>query len=124
MFNFNFFEKGLGPVSPTYFGQDFSRKTFLALCSINWPNFIVRITLPLQIPGNVCIVLVCYPVCDVMDFEICLSILINPLSYMSKNLEQQLKYCKNKKCFYGKINKEHFSSFLMDFRLLKLFQTW
>ena len=41
MLNFHFSEKGLGLVSPPHFVYDFSRKIFLMLHSINWPNFIV-----------------------------------------------------------------------------------
>ena len=39
--NFGFSEKGLGLLSPPHFVHDFSRKMFLMLHSINWPNFIV-----------------------------------------------------------------------------------
>ena len=38
MLSFNFSEKGLGLVSPSHFVYDFSRKMFLMLHSINWPN--------------------------------------------------------------------------------------
>ena len=41
MLNFNFSEKGLGVVSPSHFQYDFSRKMFIMLHSITWPNFIV-----------------------------------------------------------------------------------
>ena len=41
MFNINFSEKGLGLVYPPCFEYDFSRKTFLMLHFINWPNFTV-----------------------------------------------------------------------------------
>ena len=40
MLNLDFSEKGLGIVSPTHFEYDFSRKMFLMLHSINWPNLI------------------------------------------------------------------------------------
>ena len=40
MLKFDFLEKGLGIVSPSQFLYDFSKKMFLVLCSINWPNFI------------------------------------------------------------------------------------
>ena len=36
--NFDFLEKGLGPVSPSYFVNDFSRKDFLMLYSTNICN--------------------------------------------------------------------------------------
>ena len=41
--------------------------------------------------GNMCIVIVCYPVCDVMNFEINRGFPIKPFSYLTKNSEQKLK---------------------------------
>ena len=38
MLNFYFFKKGPAIVSPPHFPYDFSRKIFLKLYSINWPN--------------------------------------------------------------------------------------
>ena len=40
-----------------------------------------------------------YPVCDALNFEIFLSFLIKPLSYMTKRSEQKLQYLKNEKSF-------------------------
>ena len=80
MLNFDFLDKGLGIVSPAHFVYDFSTKMFLMLYSINWPNFIVWLLLLLEILGNMCIALVCYPGCDVMDFEFNLIFLIEPFS--------------------------------------------
>ena len=54
-----FFRKGYGIVSPPNFVYDFSTKMFLMLYSINSPNFIVWLPLPLEILGNVCIAAVC-----------------------------------------------------------------
>ena len=54
MVNFGFSGKGLRIVSPPHFVYDFSRKMFLMLYSINWPNFIVWLPL-LEIFGNTCI---------------------------------------------------------------------
>ena len=76
MLTLNFSEKGLGIVSPPHFVYDFSRKIILMLYSINWPNFIACLPLLLDILDNMCIVVVCYPDCDVMDFEINLIFLI------------------------------------------------
>ena len=59
MLNFDFLEKGLGIVFLTHFVYDFSRKMFLVLCSINWPNFISWLPLPFEILVNICIVTVC-----------------------------------------------------------------
>ena len=44
-----------------------------------------------------CTVIVCYPVCDVINFEIYLSFLFKPFFYLTKNSEQKLKYLKNDK---------------------------
>ena len=52
MLNFNFLEKDLGQVSPSYFVFDFSSKTFPILYSIKWPNFSVWFPLLLKISGN------------------------------------------------------------------------
>ena len=70
MLNFNFPEKGLGLVSPPHFVYDFSRKMFLKLYSISWPNFIVGLPLLLEILGNMRITIVCWPGCDVIKFKI------------------------------------------------------
>ena len=58
----------------------------------------------------------CYPVCEVINFEIHLSFPNNQFSYVTKNSEQILKFLKNEKSFQGEIQK-HFSSLLKDFRL-------
>ena len=59
MLNFNFPQKGQGLVSPLHFVNDFSRKMFLLLYSINRPNFIVWLPLLLEILGNMCVTIVC-----------------------------------------------------------------
>ena len=96
---FWFFKKCLGLVSPPCFVHDFSRKKFHMLDSINWPNFILWFPLLLEISGNMCTVINCYPVCDVINFEIYLSFLIKSFSYMTKNSEQKRKFLKNKRGF-------------------------
>ena len=40
------------------------------LYSVNWPNFIVWLPLLFKIPGNMFIVIVSIPVCDVRNFEV------------------------------------------------------
>ena len=52
MLNFDFLEKKLGIVSPTYFVYDFSRETFHMLYSINWRSFIAWLPLLIQILDN------------------------------------------------------------------------
>ena len=53
MLDLNFSEKGLGLVYPPHFVYNFSRKTFLMLHSINWPNFIVWLRSILEILDNI-----------------------------------------------------------------------
>ena len=89
MLNFDFLEKGLGIVSPPQFVYDFSRKIFLMLYSITWPNFIAWLPLLLEILVNMCIANLCQPGCDVTEFEINLIFLIKPFSYMTKKLRQK-----------------------------------
>ena len=69
MLNFDFFDKGLGIVSLAHFVYGVSIKMF----------FIAWLSLLLERLGNVCIAIVCYPDSDVMDFEINLTFLIEPL---------------------------------------------
>ena len=103
MLNFNFSEKGLRLVSPPHFVYDFSRKMFLMLHSINWPNFIVWLPLLLEILGIMFIAIVCFPGCDVIDFEINLIFQIKPFFYKTKTSRQKFKYLKNEKRFQGEI---------------------
>ena len=79
MLNFDILDKDLEIVAPAHFVYDFSTKMFLMSYSINWPNFIVWLPLLLEILGNMCIAIVCWPGCDVMDFEIKFIFLIKPL---------------------------------------------
>ena len=90
---------GLGLVPPSHFVYDFSRKMFLMLYSINWPNFIVWLPSLLEISGNMCIKNVCFPGYDVINFEINLIFLISGFFYMTKNSRQKFKYLKNEKSF-------------------------
>ena len=58
MLNFNFSEKCLGLVSPPYFVHNVLRKMFPMLHSIDRPNFIVWLSLLLEILDNICITIV------------------------------------------------------------------
>ena len=48
------------------------------------PNFIDRFLLLLEILDNVCIVINCCPICDVMNFEINHSSLNKPIFHITK----------------------------------------
>ena len=76
--NFGLIGKGLAIVSPPHFVHDFSRKMFLELYFINWPNFIVWLPLLLEILGIMCIAIVCFSGFDVLNFEVKLIFLIKP----------------------------------------------
>ena len=99
IFNFDFLENGLGIVSPPNFVYDFSRKMFLMLWYINWPRFIVWLLLLIEILFNMCIAIVCFPGCDITDFEIDLIILIKPFFYLAKSSRESFKHLENKKSF-------------------------
>ena len=80
---------------------------FLKLYSINWPNFIARLPLLLEILVNICIAIVCYPSCDVIDFKIDFIFLVKPFSCKTKTSKQKFKYLekeelltRNKKVFF------------------------
>ena len=45
------------------------------------------------------IVIICFSVCNIINFEINLSFLIKPFSYKTKKSEQKLKYLQKKKTF-------------------------
>ena len=59
MINFDFLEKGLEMVFSAHFVYDFLPKMYLMLYSINWPNLIALLLLPLEILDNICIAIVC-----------------------------------------------------------------
>ena len=78
MLKFDYLDKDLGIVSPAHLVHDFLAKMFFVLCSTNWPNFIAWLLLLFEILGNMCIAIVYYPGCDVMNFEINFIFLIKP----------------------------------------------
>ena len=77
----------------------FKEKKFLTLYFINWPNFIAWLSLPLKKLGDTCVAVICFSVCDVIDFEINLSFLIKPFFSITKKPEQKSKDLKNEKGF-------------------------
>ena len=57
--------------------------------------------------GNMSIAIVCFPGCDVINFEINVIFLIKYFFYMSKNSKEKLKYLENEKSFSGEIRIFH-----------------
>ena len=103
MLNLNFSEKGLGLISTLHFVYNVSRKMFLMLYSTNWSNFIVWMSLLLEIMDNICVVIICQPACDVIKFQINLIFLIKLFCCMTKNSRQKLKHLENEKSFWSEI---------------------
>ena len=54
--------------------HDFWRKLFLTLYFTNWTNLIARLSILLEIIGNMCLAIIYCPVCHVITFEINLSL--------------------------------------------------
>ena len=91
MLNFKFLEIGLRIVSPLHFVYDFSRKIFLLWYSINWTNFIVWLSLLLEILDIICIAIICLQDRDVINFEIYPTFLIKPFFFMTKRMSWERK---------------------------------
>ena len=114
--NFDFSGIGLGIFSTPF---QSSRKMFFMLYSINWTNFIVWLPVLLKILGNMLIAIVCFPDCDVMNFEINIIFLSGPFFYMAKKWRQKFKYSENEKRFFIVFNRA-FSCQKFKVQLLKI----
>ena len=90
--------------------------------SINWPNFMVCVPLFFKISGNICIVIVCFPVCDVINFGIYLSFLIKSLSCMTKKSGQ----LTNEKSFSDEMKNiiYHFSRTFIEVKKTNFSGSW
>ena len=97
------FIKGSGTIFSATFCMCFFWKRSLMLYSIDWPSFIVWLPLLLEIFGNMFIVIIFCPVCDVINFEINHSFLIKAFFYITKMSGQKCNYLKNKKRFLHEI---------------------
>ena len=80
---FLFWIKSLGLASSVQFADDFARKIFHMLCSINWPYFNDWLSILLEILSNMYIKTICCSVCDVINFDINLSFLIKSFFYLT-----------------------------------------
>ena len=107
MLDFWFFKKEFGTsLSTTFCGWLYKKK----MCYIlYWSNFVLWLPLLLEISGNICLVFVYYPVCDVVNFEINLSFFVKLFSYMTKK---------------KKISRSIFHHFKRTFSCQKLSQAW
>ena len=116
LLNFDFL--GVELISQSHFAQAFSRKIFLLLYSITWSNFIVWLPLLLEIIGSMFIVIVSYPLCDVINCEIYLSFLINPFSYILPKIQSKIWNILRK--VLSRWNEKHFSLLLKDIQLSEI----
>ena len=91
MLDFWFFKKEFGTrLSTTFCGWLYKKKIcYILYWSNYWSNFIVWLLLLLEISGNICLVFVYYPVCDVVNFEINLSFFVKLFSYITKKTKQK-----------------------------------
>ena len=78
------------------------------------PSFIVWLPLLLVVLGNMCNVIISFPVDDFMNFEINLSFQMNPVSYMTKKFEQKFNISRTRE-LVSEVKKN--SSFLKGFQL-------
>ena len=60
---------------PASFSVCILKRNISHVYSINWPNFIVWLLLLFETLDNVCIVIVCFPVCDVKILKLTLAVL-------------------------------------------------
>ena len=97
MFNFDFLSKVFEIVFPQYFVYDFSKKCFscyiLLTDQISLPDFFLR----LEIFDNMCIAIVCFPGCEVINFEINFTFLIKSFYWMTKKSRQNLNILRAKR---------------------------
>ena len=115
--NFDILEKGFGRVSAHIQCMIFQEKMFLLLYSINWPNLTVWLSLLLEILGNMCKGIVCFLVCDVINFEINLLFLISHFSTWPK-CQDKIKISWERKDVLS-WNKKHFTWFVKTFLILE-----
>ena len=93
---FWFFRKGPGNSFPTTFCVWFFKEN---VSYIIWRNSIAGLPLVLEILANISVTNVCFPGCDVINFEINLTFLIKPFLYTTKKSGQKFKYFDNEKDF-------------------------
>ena len=99
MFNFDFLVKGLEIVSPPHFMYDFSRKMFLMLYSIDWPNLISWLSLLLEILINMCIAIVSSPVVTSWTLKVNRSCRSSRFSIWQESQDKNLNILRMKRDF-------------------------
>ena len=105
MLNFDFL-KVLGIVASPHFEYNFPKKC-ISFYILLTDKLHCLIAFTLDILGNMCTAMVCFPGCDVINFKINLNFLIKPFFYMAKKPRQKFKYLENEGSFYGEIKFFH-----------------
>ena len=98
-FIFYFLKTGLELVFLPHFLRESWRKIFLLLYSTTWPRFIVGLPLLLQILGRMCILIVCYPRSNVLNFKINPIFLIKSFFMHNEKVRTNINYLENEKSF-------------------------
>ena len=91
-------QKKSGTSFPASFSGCFLEKNFPHVMSYR-SIFLVWLPLLLETLGNMCIAIICLPVCHAKNCEINLSFLVKPFSYMTKKSEQKRKSFKKENNF-------------------------
>ena len=81
-------KRGLELISLSRFRHE---KIFLTLYFFNWLNFIVWLPFVLGILGNLYIIIICFLVCHVIDFEVILLVCFRRLKWLALRVTL---YCK------------------------------
>ena len=84
---------------PTSFSAWFLKKNVSVVIFYYLTNFNLWLPLLRKILGNMCIVIVCWPGCDVRNFKINLIFLIKPFFLHDPNVKTKIKYHENEKSF-------------------------
>ena len=90
MLNFDFLEKGLGIIFQYILCIWFFKKNIFHVIFYWLTKIIVLLSLLLGILGNKCIGIVCFPDCEVINFEINRIFLIKPFFHMTKKSKTKI----------------------------------
>ena len=79
--------------------EEKSLSRYISLSHYNWPNLLAWLPLLLEILGNMCIVIIRCPVCDVINFENNISFLNKPFFDIIKSQDKNVYISRMKKAF-------------------------
>ena len=92
-------------------GTSFKKKFFFHFYSIDCLNFIVWLPLFVEILGNMCIVIIYCPVCDVINCEVNLCFLSNCFPKWPKSRGKIVNIWRTERFFLHEIKKAFFINF-------------